>query len=77
LQLEQLVAEQEEQPLDMEWVLPSLERDTPLKLENIFSTLSDSQSGQVTPFSDDPKTSFSNSDSHFRHLNSNIGMATS
>jgi hypothetical protein len=33
LQLEQLEAEQEEQPLDMECVLPSLERETPLKLE--------------------------------------------
>ena len=33
LQPAQLEEAQEEQPLDMEWVLPSLERDTPLKLE--------------------------------------------
>jgi len=77
LQLAQLVAAHEEQPLDMDCVLPSLDRDTPLKLEKSFSTSPDWQSGHETPFSDDPNTSFSNSDSHFKHLNSNIGIATS
>jgi hypothetical protein len=73
----QLEAEQDEQPLDMECVLPSLDLETPLKQEKSFSTFVLSHSGQETPLSDDPKTSFSNSDWHFRHLNSNIGIKTS
>jgi len=77
LQPAQLEAAQDEQPLDMEWVLPSLDLETPLKQEKSFSTCSLSHSGQETPLSDEPKTSFSNSESHFKHLNSNIGMATS
>jgi hypothetical protein len=56
-------------------VVPSLERETPLKLEKSRSTSPDLQSGHWTPFSDAPKTSFSNSDSHFRHLYSNMGIA--
>ena len=78
MQPEQLEAEQDEQPLDMEWVVPSLPRDTPLKHENSCSTSSDWQSGQVTLFPvEGPTTSFSNSDAHFKHLNSYIGIAAS
>jgi hypothetical protein len=77
LQPAQLEAAHDEQPLDMECVLPSLDFETPLKHENSFSTSPDWHSGQETPFSEDPKTSFSNSDLHFKHLNSNIGIATS
>jgi len=73
----QLEAEQEEQPLDMDWVLPSLERETPEKQEKSFSTSSDWQPGQEIPLSEFPNTSFSNSDSHFKHLNSNIGITSS
>jgi hypothetical protein len=68
---------QEEHPEDIVWVLPSLERETPLKLENSLSTSLDSQSGQEIPLSEDPKISFSNSDSHFKHLYSNMGMFSS
>jgi hypothetical protein len=46
LQLAQLEAEQEEQPEDIGRVVPSLERETPLKLENNCSTSFDWQSGQ-------------------------------
>jgi hypothetical protein len=78
LQLAQLEALQEEHPEDIEWVAPSLDRETPLKLEKSLSISFDWHRGQAIPFSDDaPKTSFSNSDSHFRHLYSKIGMATS
>ena len=78
LQLAQLEALQEEHPEDIGRDVPSLERETPLKLENSLSISPDWQSGQAIPFSDDiPKISFSNSDSHFRHLYSNMGMATS
>lgn len=73
----QLEAEQDEQPLDMERVLPSLDLETPLKHEKSLSISLLSHSGQETPFSEGPKTSFSNSDWHFRHLNSNIGITTS
>ena len=74
-QLEEL---QEEQPEDIEWLVPSLERETPLKQEKILSTSSDSHSGQAIPFSEeDPMMSFSNSDLHFKHLYSNIGMISS
>jgi hypothetical protein len=57
--------------------VPSLERDTPLKQENSLSTSFDWQSGHWMPFSEAPKTSFSNSDSHFKHLYSNMGMTIS
>jgi hypothetical protein len=78
LQPAQLEAEQEEQPDDIDRVLPSLDRETPLKQEKSLSTSPDLQSGQLMPFSEDaPKTSFSNSASHFKHLYSNIGIATS
>jgi hypothetical protein len=70
LQLAQLEELQEEHPDDMVWLLPSLERLTPLNAEKSCSTLFDWHSGQAIPFSDDPNTSFSNSFSHFRHLNS-------
>jgi len=74
----QLEAAQEEQPEDMEWVVPSLERDTPLKHENSFSTSFDWQSGHSMPFSEAaPNTSFSNSAPHFVHLYSKIGMIPS
>ena len=77
LQPAQLEALQEEHPDDMECVLPSLERETPLKHENSRSTALDWQSGQQIPFSEDaPNISFSNSDSHLVHLYSKIGMAT-
>jgi hypothetical protein len=46
LQPEQLDAEQEEQPEDIDRVVPSLERETPLKLEKSLSTSFDWQSGQ-------------------------------
>jgi len=60
----------------MEWVVPSLERETPLKLEKSRSTSFDRQSGHSTPFPEAaPNTSFSNSDSHFRHLYSNMGIS--
>jgi hypothetical protein len=74
LQLEQLDAWQEEQPEDMVCELPSVERETPLKLEKRRSIFSDWQSGHSMPLSDDPKTNFSNSDSHCKHLYSKIGM---
>ena len=75
LQLAQLEALQEEHPEDIGRDVPSLERETPLKLENSLSISPDWQSGQAIPFSDDiPKISFSNSDSHFRHLYSNMGI---
>jgi hypothetical protein len=76
LQLAQLEEEQEEQPLDIECVVPSLPRETPLKLEKSFSISADWQSGQDIPLGL-PNTSFSNSESHFRHLYSNIGITTS
>jgi len=76
LQPAQLEALQEEHPEDMEWVVPSLDRETPLKLEKSRSTSPDLQSGHCVPFSDAPKTSFSNSDSHFRHLYSKMGIHT-
>jgi len=38
LQPAQLEAWHDEQPEDIEWVVPSLERDTPLKLEKSLST---------------------------------------
>ncbi len=66
MQLEQLEELQEEHPEDIECVAPSLERETPLKLEKSLSISCDWQSGQASPFSDDaPNTSFSNSLSHF------------
>jgi hypothetical protein len=75
LQPAQLDAAQEEQPDDMDLVDPSLPRETPLKQEKSCSTSLDSQSGHWIPFPDpEPKTSFSNSASHFRHLYSNIGI---
>jgi hypothetical protein len=78
LQPAQVEAVQEEQPEDMDLVVPSLERETPLKHEKSCSTSFDWQSGQWIPFPEDaPNTSFSNSVSHFRHLYSKIGMTTS
>jgi hypothetical protein len=78
LQPAQLEALQEEHPEDIDRVLPSLERETPLKHEKSRSTSEDWHLGQWMPFSeDDPNTSFSNSCSHFAHLYSNIGMTTS
>ncbi len=78
LQLAQLEALQEEHPEDIGRVVPSLERETPLKLEKSRSISCDLHSGQETPFSEEaPKTSFSNSESHFKHLYSKIGMVTS
>ena len=78
LQLAQLEELQEEHPEDIEWVAPSLDRETPLKLEKSLSISFDWHWGHSIPFSDDaPKTSFSNSESHFKHLYSKIGMATS
>jgi len=75
LQPAQLEAEQEEQPDDMERVVPSLERETPLKLEKSCSTSFDWQSGHSMPFPEAaPKTNLSNSDSHFRHLYSKMGI---
>ncbi len=41
----QLEAEQDEQPDDIDRVEPSLERETPLKLEKSLSTSFESQSG--------------------------------
>jgi len=76
LQLAQLEELQEEQPEDIECVAPSLERETPLKLEKSLSISSDRQSGQEIPASDDPNTSFSNSVSHFWHRYSNIGIVS-
>jgi len=68
LQPEQLEAWQDEQPDERERVLPLLERETPLKLENSLSISCDSHWGHAIPSSDsDPKTSFSNSERHFRH----------
>jgi len=75
LQPAQLEAAQEEQPEDIECVVPSLERDTPLKLEKSRSTSFDWQPGQQIPLSDDPNTIFSNSVSHLRHRYSKIGIA--
>jgi hypothetical protein len=46
LQPAQLEDEQDEQPEDIDLVVPSLERETPLKLENNLSTSFDWQSGQ-------------------------------
>jgi len=77
LQPAQVEAWHAEHPEDMGRVLPSLARETPLKLEKSLSISRDWQSGQLIPFSDDPRTSFSNSDSHFKHLYSKIGMTTS
>jgi hypothetical protein len=78
LQPAQLEALQDEQPEDIDFVVPSPERVTPLKQEKSCSTSSDWQSGQRISFADAaPNTSFSNSDSHFRHLYSNMGMPTS
>jgi len=78
LQPAQLEELHEEHPDDMECELPSLERETPLKQENSLSTSFDWQSGQLIPFSEAAlNTSFSNSDSHFRHLYSKMGMTTS
>lgn len=74
MQLAQLEALQEEHPEDMECVEPSLERETPLKLEKSLSIACDWQSGQEISASDDPNTSFSNSDSHFWQRYSNIGI---
>jgi hypothetical protein len=76
LQLAQLEELQEEHPDDMEWVLPSLPRETPLKLEKSCSISFDWQSGQSISV-EAPNTSFSKSDSHFKHLYSKIGILTS
>jgi hypothetical protein len=73
LQLAQLDDAQDEHPEDIGFVEPSLDRETPLKLEYNCSTSLDRHSGHRIPACD-PKTSFSNSESHFRHLNSNIGI---
>jgi len=76
LQPEQLEALQEAQPEDMECVVPSADRETPLKLEKSCSTSVAWQSGHWMPLPDaGPKTSFSNSESHLRHLYSKMGMA--
>jgi len=78
LQPAQLDALQEEQPEDIEWLVPSLERETPLKQEKTRSTSPEAQSGHAIALSDeDPMMSFSNSDLHFKHLYSNIGMISS
>ena len=77
LQPAQLDALQDEHPEDMEWVLPSLDRETPLKQEKSLSIFCDWHWGQEIPPSEDPKTSFSNSDSHSKHLYSNMGMISS
>jgi hypothetical protein len=62
LQLAQLEALHEEHPDDMGRVDPSLERETPLKLENSVSVSTDWQQGQATEFAEEaPKTSLSNS----------------
>jgi hypothetical protein len=62
-------------PEDIGLVLPSLERETPLKQEKSLSTSCDWQSGHWMPFSEEaPKTSFSNSDLHFKHWYSKIGI---
>jgi len=45
LQLEQLEAWQEEHPEDIGCVVPSLDRETPLKLEKSLSTSCDWQPG--------------------------------
>lgn len=45
MQLEQLEAVQEEHPEDIVCVLPSLERETPLKQEKSLSIACDSHSG--------------------------------
>ena len=78
LQPAQLEELQEEHPDDIEWVVPSPDRETPLKLEKSLSISFDWHWGQAIPFSDDaPKTSFSNSESHFKHLYSKIGILIS
>jgi hypothetical protein len=78
LQPAQLEALQEEHLEDRDRVLPSPDRETPLKQEKILSTLCDLHSGQSMSFSEDiPKTSFSNSELHFKHLYSKIGITTS
>lgn len=78
MQPAQLDAAHDEQPEDSDRVLPSLERDTPLKLEKSCSISWDWQSGHDIPFPEDvPNTSFSNSDLHFVHLYSKIGINTS
>lgn len=76
MQLAQLEELQDEHPEDMEWVLPSLPRETPLKLEKSCSISFDWQSGQSISV-EEPNTSFSNSDSHFKHLYSKMGISTS
>jgi hypothetical protein len=75
LQPAQLDALQEEHAEDRDRVLPSPERETPLKQEKILSTSRDLHSGQSMSFSEDtPRTSFSNSVSHFKHLYSKMGI---
>jgi hypothetical protein len=78
LQPAQLEAVQDEHPEDISFVLPSADRETPLKQEKSLSTSLDWQSGHVIPFSDElPRISFSNSESHLWHLYSNIGIYSS
>jgi len=76
LQPAQLLALHELHPEDKECVIPSLPRETPLKQELSCSTSFDWQSGQLIPFSEEePRISFSNTELHFRHLYSKIGIA--